>query len=56
VQAGDVPALRKALERLLADVDLRRRLGAAGRERARAHLAWDAVVGATLDAYRSALR
>jgi glycosyltransferase involved in cell wall biosynthesis len=55
VPAGDVPALRAALERLLADRELRRRLGAAARERARELLAWDAVVDATLAAYRDAL-
>ena len=35
VPAGDPAALAAALERLLADPELRRRLGAAGRERAR---------------------
>jgi glycosyltransferase involved in cell wall biosynthesis len=55
VPPGDVLALRDALERLLADPKLRRRLGAAGRERARALLAWDAVTDATLAAYRDAL-
>jgi glycosyltransferase involved in cell wall biosynthesis len=45
-------ALRAALERLLADQKLRRRLGAAGRQRAREHFSWEAVTDATLAAYR----
>jgi glycosyltransferase involved in cell wall biosynthesis len=47
-------ALRAALERLLADRDLRRRFGAAGRERARQHFSWEAVTDATLAAYAEA--
>jgi starch synthase len=54
VPPGHVGALRAALERLLADPALRRRLGEAGRERARAELAWDVVVGRTLEAYQDA--
>ena len=48
-------ALRAALERLLGDEELRRRLGAAGRERAREHFSWQAVTDATLAAYRMSL-
>jgi glycosyltransferase involved in cell wall biosynthesis len=55
VRPRDVPALRAALEGLLADGDLRRRLGAAGRERARQRFSWDAVTKATLAAYDEAL-
>jgi glycosyltransferase involved in cell wall biosynthesis len=55
VPPGDVGALRGALERLLADADLRRRLGDAARRRARAQLAWDVVVERTLEAYADAL-
>ena len=43
VPPGDVAALRAALERLLADAELRRRLGAAARARAAEHFSWDAL-------------
>jgi glycosyltransferase involved in cell wall biosynthesis len=56
VPPGDVAALRAALERLVGDAQLRRRLGEAGRERARAELSWDAATQATLRAYRESLR
>jgi glycosyltransferase involved in cell wall biosynthesis len=55
VPPRDVPALRAALERLLADGELRRRLGEAGRERARTHFSWPAVTDATIEAYEDAL-
>jgi glycosyltransferase involved in cell wall biosynthesis len=51
VEPGNVPALRAALERLLADRDLRRRLGDAGRQRAAEHFAWPTVTRKTLDVY-----
>jgi glycosyltransferase involved in cell wall biosynthesis len=54
VPPGDVASLRDALERLLADAELRRRLGVAGRERARRLFAWPAVTDATLAAYADA--
>jgi glycosyltransferase involved in cell wall biosynthesis len=47
-------ALREALERLLGDAALRRRLGAAGRERARERFSWESVTDATVAAYRMA--
>jgi glycosyltransferase involved in cell wall biosynthesis len=55
VPAGDSAALRAALERLLADRNLRRRLGAAGRERARERFSWEVVTEATLAAYADAV-
>lgn len=55
VPPGEPAALRAALERLLADAPLRRRLGAAGRERVTRLCAWDRVTDATLAAYESAI-
>jgi glycosyltransferase involved in cell wall biosynthesis len=55
VPPRDVPALREALERLIGDRELRRRMGQAGRERVRARFAWPAVTDATLAAYEEAL-
>jgi glycosyltransferase involved in cell wall biosynthesis len=55
VPPGDVGALRAALERLLGDADLRRRMGEAARERIRARFAWDAVTKATIALYERAL-
>jgi glycosyltransferase involved in cell wall biosynthesis len=54
VPPRDPVALRGALERLLADPALRRRLGAAGRARIRTHFSWDAAIQATLVAYADA--
>ena len=55
VPPREVDALRAALERLLADRALRRRLGEAGRERIRRHFAWPAVTDATIAAYDEAV-
>ena len=55
VPPRDAVALRAALERLLADGALRRRLGVAGRDRARRLLSWKTVTDATIAAYREAL-
>ncbi|MFL5969906.1 MAG: glycosyltransferase family 4 protein [Gaiellaceae bacterium] len=56
VPPRDAAALRTALQRLLAEPELRRRLGAAGRERARTQFSWRTVTDATLDAYADAAR
>jgi glycosyltransferase involved in cell wall biosynthesis len=55
VPPGDPIALRAAIERLLGDAELRRRLGAAAREFARVELSWGAATAATIAAYREAL-
>jgi glycosyltransferase involved in cell wall biosynthesis len=55
VPPRDPAALRSALERLLADPELRRRLGEAGRDRARTHFSWQKVTDATLAAYAEAV-
>jgi glycosyltransferase involved in cell wall biosynthesis len=55
VSPRDVAALRSALESLLADPALRRRLGVAARAKAQAELAWLSATAATVVAYRDAL-
>lgn len=55
VPPRDSAALRVALDRLLADQGLRRRLGAAGRERARAGFSWEVATDATIAAYAEAV-
>ena len=55
VPPGDAVALRGAIERLLADAGMRRRLGTAARERARDRFSWTAATSATLSAYEAAL-
>jgi glycosyltransferase involved in cell wall biosynthesis len=54
VPPRDPRALGAALRRLLADPDLRHRLGAAGRQRAQERFSWAAVTEATLAAYSDA--
>jgi glycogen(starch) synthase len=55
VPPRNVGALRAALERLLDDAELRRRMGEAGRERIREHFTWPAVTDLTIQAYEAAL-
>ncbi|HZT46179.1 MAG TPA: glycosyltransferase family 4 protein [Gaiellaceae bacterium] len=55
VPPGDVNALRAAVERLLGDAELRRRLGAAARQRIQARFTWERAVSLTLAAYGDAL-
>jgi glycosyltransferase involved in cell wall biosynthesis len=52
VEPGDAAALRRALQRLLDDPMLRRRLGREGRRRIVERCSLDAVIDATLEAYR----
>lgn len=54
VERGDVRALRRALERLLGDVELRRRFGEAARKRARERLAWPVATAGLVQAYEDA--
>jgi glycosyltransferase involved in cell wall biosynthesis len=51
VEPGDIAGLRAALERLLADSGLRRRLGGAARKRAAERFSWDTYVAAALAVY-----
>jgi len=55
VPPRDAPALRSAVERLLADAGLRERLGRAARERVRERFGWESVIDRTLEVYRQAL-
>lgn len=55
VPPGDVGALRAAMQRLLADPDLRRRFGEAGRARIAEHFTWQRFGDETLRAYEDAL-
>ncbi len=55
VPPNDPDAVRAAIERLLGDRELRRRLGAAGRDMARVEWSWDAAVRSLRDAYAAAL-
>jgi glycosyltransferase involved in cell wall biosynthesis len=54
VPPRDADALREAVERLLADPELRERLGRAARARASERLGWGSVIERTLEVYRGA--
>jgi glycosyltransferase involved in cell wall biosynthesis len=54
VPVGDAQATRAAIERALGDPDLRRRIGAAARERVREYCSWDRVTERTLEVYATA--
>ena len=54
VPPGDARTLRAAIERLLGDPDLRRRLGGAGRAIAQERWSWESATRATLAAYADA--
>jgi colanic acid/amylovoran biosynthesis glycosyltransferase len=54
VPPRDPKALRAAIERLLADPELRRRRGEAARDMAREEFSWEAATQTTLAAYRTA--
>jgi glycosyltransferase involved in cell wall biosynthesis len=56
VEPGDVTGLREAIERLLADRELRRRMGAAARLRIETHYSWDSVIARTVEVYEQATR
>jgi starch synthase len=57
---GDIPkfegALTEAITRLMADPELLKRYGAAGRQRAIAEFGWDAVAATTLALYQSVIK
>ena len=55
VPPGDAPALRAAIDRLLADAGLRRRLGEAGRARVATTFSVEQMVQGTLEMYRTIL-
>jgi glycosyltransferase involved in cell wall biosynthesis len=55
VPPGDRPALRAAIDRLLADRELRAKLGAAARKHVAELCDWDRITGETIAAYRAAL-
>ena len=55
VEPRNADALRSAVQCLLADDELRRRLGAAARARASARFGWAHVTDRTLEVYRQAL-
>jgi glycosyltransferase involved in cell wall biosynthesis len=55
VPVGDAAALRSAIERVLADPALRRRVGQAARERVTEYCSWQRVTQRTLEVYAAAV-
>jgi glycosyltransferase involved in cell wall biosynthesis len=53
VPFGDVTALAQAIERLLSDTALAKRLGERGQEKVRLDYTWDRVGDRVLDHYRA---
>ena len=56
VPAGDAEALAEQLLRLLKDAKLRKKLAAAGLERAQKHYSWRRTAESTVDLYRHAIQ
>jgi glycosyltransferase involved in cell wall biosynthesis len=54
VPIGDAEATRAAIERALGDPELRRRIGAAARQRVREYCSWDRVTDLMLQVYEAA--
>jgi glycosyltransferase involved in cell wall biosynthesis len=54
VPVGDAAALRTAIQRALADPELRKRIGDAARDRVSAYCSWDNVTARTLQIYAEA--
>lgn len=54
VPVGDAVALRETLKRVLADPELRDRVGAAARERVSAYCSWERVTNRTIEIYAEA--
>jgi starch synthase len=55
VEPGDVAALGQALREALADPELARRMGEAGRRRVEAQFSWDRIADRTMTVYRDAI-
>jgi glycosyltransferase involved in cell wall biosynthesis len=54
VPVGDAAALRETIEKVLADPDLRQRIGSAARARVAEYCSWDSVTERTLQVYAEA--
>jgi glycosyltransferase involved in cell wall biosynthesis len=55
VPPRDPEAMARALERLIADAEIRRRFGAAARRKVEREFAWPIIVRRTIDVYRACL-